>query len=187
MLKYRLSTDYELNGSRNGFYEEGAFEWRIIHFFHEFALSARYYNLSKLTNGHKTNDPLAEWWSLIGCVVRSDISPKKLQKIESASLAYCDNFACNSFTLMRGLDGQLMTTLEAVMYPQLVKEAAPFMLWYVFKIIQPFYHSISDVVEAAHAVEESKGIDYPTIPYMAGFFPFLLLGKSTVIKRRKWS
>src|SRR5690554_2759438 len=102
-------------------YEEGSFEWDIIHFLHEFALSARYYNLSKLTNGQRTNDPLSDWWSLLTRVIHSDVSQKKLEKIQSRSLAYCDNFAGNSFTMMRGLDGQLMTTLDAVMYPQLVE------------------------------------------------------------------
>lgn len=175
-----------LGKSADDFYEEGSFEWDIIHFLHEFALSARYYNLSKLTNGQRTNDPLNDWWSLLRRVIHSDVSQKKLEKIQSRSLAYCDNFAGNSFTMMRGLDGQLMTTLDAVMYPQLVEAAAPHMVWQVFKIISPFYFLISDVVEAAHEVEHCKGINHPNIPYMYEFFPFLLLDRSDVIRRRKW-
>ncbi|TKA92033.1 hypothetical protein [Halopseudomonas bauzanensis] len=175
-----------LGRSTDNFYKEGCFEWDIIHFLHEFALSARYYNLSKLTNGQRTNDPLSEWWALLTSVIHSDVSQKKLGKIQSESLAYCDNFAGNSFTMMRGLDGQLMTTLDAVMYPKLVEAAAPHMVWKVFKIIRPFYFLISDVVEAAHEVEHSKGIDHPNIPYMYEFFPFLLLDRSDVIRRRKW-
>ena len=142
--------------------------------------------MSKLTNGQRTNDPLSEWWSLLTRVIHSDVSRKKLEKIQSESLAYCDNFAGNSFTMIRGLDGQLMTTLDAVMYPQLVEAAAPHMVWHVFKIISPFYFLISDVVEAAHEVEHSKGIDHPNVPYMYEFFPFLLLDRSDVIRRRKW-
>ncbi|MBC6905273.1 hypothetical protein DWB84_07335 [Saccharophagus sp. K07] len=175
-----------LGKSADDFYEEGSFEWDIIHFLHEFALSARYYNLSKLTNGQRTNDPLSDWWSLLTRVIHSDVSQKKLEKIQSSSLAYCDNFAGNSFTMMRGLDGQLMTTLDAVMYPQLVEAAAPHMVWQVFKIISPFYFLISDVVESAHEVEHSKGINHSNIPYMYEFFSFLLLDRSDVIRRRKW-
>lgn len=176
----------ELGNPNNEFYGEDSFEWNIIHFLHEFALSARYYNLSKLTNRNKTNDPLSEWWSLLTCVIHSDVSSKKLEKIQSESLDYCDRFAGNSFTMMRDLDGQLMTTLDAIMYPQLVSAAAPYMVWQVFKIFRPFYHLISDVVEAAHAVEHSKGINHPNVPYMYEFFPFLLLDRATVLKRRKW-
>ena len=88
--------------------------------------------------------------------------------------------------MMRGLDGQLMTTLDAVMYPQLVEAAAPHMVWQVFKIISPFYFLISDVVESAHEVEHSKGINHSNIPYMYEFFSFLLLDRSDVIRRRKW-
>ena len=175
-----------LGRSTEDFYGEDTFEWKIIHFLHEFALSARYYNLSKLTNGQRTNDPLSEWWALLTCVIHSDVSRKKIEKIESESLAYCDNFAGNSFTMMRGLDGQLMTTLDAVMYPRLVDAAAPYMVWQVFKIFSPFYFLISDVVDAAHAIEHSKDIDHPHVPYMYEFFPFLLLDRSDVIKKRKW-
>lgn len=178
--------NHSLGRSADEFYSEGGFEWKIIHFLHEFALSAKYYNLSKLTNGQRTNDPLAEWWKLLCRVIRSDVNSKKLEKIQSESLAYCDNFAGNSFTLMRGLDGQLMTTLDAVMYPQLVEAASPYMVWHVFKIISPFYFLISDVVDSAHQIEHSKGIDHPSIPYMYEFFPFLLLGRADVIRRRKW-
>ena len=180
----------ELNDSlgrpNDDFYAEGTFEWEIIHFLHEFALSARYYNLSKLTNGQRTNDPLSDWWSLLTQVIHRDVTNKKLEKIQSDSLAYCDNFAGNSFTMMRGLDGQLMTTLDAVMYPQLVDAAAPHMVWHVFKIISPFYFLISDVVKAAHEIEHSKRVNHPNIPYMYEFFPFFLLDRSDVIRRRKW-
>lgn len=186
LYKSCVELNERLGKSSDDFYAEGTFEWDIIHFLHEFALSARYYNLSKLTNGQRTNDPLSEWWSLLTRVIHSDVSQKKLEKIQTESLAYCDNFAGNSFTMMRGLDGQLMTTLDAVMYPQLVEAAAPHMVWQVFKIISPFYFLISDVVEAAHEIEHSKGIDHPNIPYMYEFFPFLLLGRSDVIRRRKW-
>lgn len=186
LYKSCVELNESLGRSTDDFYEEGSFEWDIIHFLHEFALSARYYNLSKLTNGQRTNDPLSEWWSLLTRVIHSDVSQKKLEKIQSESLAYCDNFAGNSFTMMRGLDGQLMTTLDAVMYPQLVEAAAPHMVWQVFKIISPFYFLISDVVEAAHEVEHRKGIDHPNVPYMYEFFPFLLLDRSDVIRKRKW-
>lgn len=175
-----------LGRSTDEYYAEGTFEWGIIHFLHEFALSARYYNLSKLTNGQRTNDPLSDWWSLLVRVIHRDVSNKKLEKMQSESLAYCDNFAGNSFTMMRGLDGQLMTTLDAVVYPQLVEAAAPYMVWHVFKIFSPFYFLISDVVEAAHEIERSKGIDHHNIPYMYEFFPFLLLNRTDVIRRRKW-
>ena len=186
LYKSCVELNESLGRSADDFYEEGSFEWDIIHFLHEFALSARYYNLSKLTNGQRTNDPLSEWWSLLTRVIHSDVRQKKLEKIQSDSLAYCDNFAGNSFTMMRGLDGQLMTTLDAVMYPQLVEAAAPHMVWQVFKIISPFYFLISDVVEAAHEVEHCKGIDHPNVPYMYEFFPFLLLDRSDVIRRKKW-
>lgn len=176
----------DLGRPTDDFYAEGSFEWDVIHFLHEFALSARYYNLSKLTNGQRTNDPLSDWGSLLTRVIYRQVSNKKLEKIQSESLAYCDNFAGNLFTLMRDLDGQLMTTLDAVMYPQLVEAAAPHMVWQVFKIFSPFYFLISDVVEAAHKIEHSKGIDHPNIPYMCEFFSFLLLDRSDVIRRRKW-
>lgn len=176
----------EQGRSSNEFYNQDSFEWNIIHFLHEFALSARYYNLSKLAGGHKTNDPLREWWSLLACVIHSDVSSKKLEKIQSESLEYCDQIAGNSFTMMRGLDGQLMTTLDAIMYPKLVSAAAPYMVWQVFKIFRPFYHLISDVVEVSHTVEHSKGVNHPSVPYMYEFFPFLLLDRAEVVKRRKW-
>lgn len=186
LYKSCVELNNHLGRSTDDFYEEGTFEWDIIHFLHEFALNARYYNLSKLTNGQRTNDPLSEWWSLLTRIIHRDVSKKKLEKIQSDSLTYCDNFAGNTFTIMHGLDGQLMTTLNVVMNTQLVEAAAPHMVWQVLKIISPFYFLISDVVEAAHRIEHNKGINHPNIPYMYEFFPFLLLDRTDVIRRRKW-
>ena len=180
----KLST--EMNRPNENFFDQADFEWNIIHFLHEFALSSRYYNLSKLSNKHKSNDPLKEWWDILICIIHSDLTQKRLENIHSNSLQYCDELGGNQFTLMRGLHGQLMTTLDAIMDPQLVAAAAPYSVWRVFTILQPFYHLLSNVVEAAHKIEIEKGINYPLIPYMDEFFPFLLLPKSIVIKRRKW-
>ena len=186
LYKSCLMLNEEYGREAEFFFKEGDFEWNIIHFFHEFALSARYYNLSKLTDDQSSSDPLSEWWSLISIVISSDVSKRKMDRIQKESLAFCDNFAGNSFTVMRGLDGNLMTTLDCIMLPRLVDASAPYMVWNVYQILKPFYFLISDVVSAAHVVERENGIDLPHVPYMYEFFSFLLLERSDVIKKRKW-
>lgn len=175
------------DGLNGRFYGNGDFEWKIVHFLHDFAISSRYYNLSKITKEQKTEDPLCEWWCILRDVIRSDVSVKRKKKIESESLAICDSCSRYTFVLMHGLDGRQMTMLDFLKDQQLIEAAAPYMVWHVFKILIPFYNLISDVVGAVHAIEKHRGIDATQVPYMGEFFSFLVLGKSVVVKRKKWS
>jgi len=129
----------------------------MIDFLHEFALSSRYYNLSKLSDSHRNDDPISEWWKIINRVLLTDVSVKKRQKIENETLKACDEFYGNTFTLMRGINGQLLTTFDAIAGPQLVEAAAPYYVWRLHRILQPFYHIISTVCDTAHAHEQAKG------------------------------
>lgn len=162
------------------------FDYEIVKFLHEFALSARYYNLSKLSNSQKSKDPLSEWWSILSIIMSSDVPQRKMKKIEEESIRICDAIGNNAFTLMRGLDQQLMTTLDTIAYPQLIEAVSPYAVWRTFRIIRPLYRLIDRVVEDVHEIEHQKGHDYPLVPYLYEFFPFLLLDRSSVLRKKTW-
>lgn len=181
-----LTLAIEREMSLSEFVSDDEFDYEILSFLHEFALSARYYNLSKLSNSQKSKDPLSEWWSILSTIISSDVPSKKKNQIESESIRICDAIGNNSFTMVRGLDQQLMTTLDAIAYPQLIQAASSYAVWRTFRIIKPLYSLMTRIVEDIHEVEHKKGHKYPLVPYLYEFFPFLLLDKSSVLKKRKW-
>lgn len=172
--------------SLDEFVTENEFDYEIVSFLHEFALSARYYNLSKLSNSQKSKDPLSEWWSILSIIMSSDVPYRKRKKIEEESVRICDAIGNNTFTMMRGLDQQLMTTLDTIVYPQFIEAASPYVVWRTFRVIKPLYSLIDRVVDEVHVIEQQKGHDYPLVPYLYEFFPFLLLDRGSVIRRKKW-
>jgi len=172
--------------SLDEFVVENDFDYKIINFLHEFALSARYYNLSKLSNSQKSKDPLSEWWSILSIIMTSDVPYRKRKKIEEESIRICDAIGNNSFTMIRGLDQQLMTTLDTIAYPQLIEAASSYAVWRSFRIVSPLYSLISRVVDDVHEIERQRGHDYPLVPYLYEFFPFLLLDRSSVLRKKRW-
>lgn len=182
-----VSLATERGMSLSEFVTDDEFDYEIVAFLHEFSLSARYYNLSKLSNSQKSKDPLSEWWSILNIIMISDVPSKKRNKIEKDSVRICDAISNNTFTLMRGLDQQLMTTLDVIAYPQLIEAASPYAVWRTFRIVKPLYDLIDRVVEDVHKIEQKKGHKYPIVPYLYEYFPFLLLDKSSVLRKRIWS
>lgn len=169
------------------FFDEESIEWEMIHFLHEFALSSRYYNLSKLSDSHKNDDPMAEWWKIINTILLTDVSVKKRQKIENETLKACDDFYGNTFTHMRGMNGELLTTFDAIAGHRLVEAAAPYCVWHLHRILEPFYRIVSTICDAAHEQERIRGESFPVIPYMEEFFTFLLHDRSSVLRKKSWS
>lgn len=168
------------------FVSSGEREHEILEFLSEYAKGSRYYNLDAISTGVQSVDPLAAWWKILGSEIMSSVSSAKREKIEQESIQYCDKMGAAGFTLLRGLDGQLMTMLEVVAYPRFVAAAAPHSVWRIIRIAAPLYSLSWHVTDVAHKYEVSVGRDYPIVPYLYEFFPFLGLDRDTVLSRKTW-
>lgn len=166
--------------------EKDKFEFEILKFLSEFAKGSRYYNLDTINSNSGKPDPLAEWWKILGKEIMSSVSAKKRQKIESESIQYCNSMGAAGFTYLRGMDGQLMTILEAVAYPRFVAVVAPHSVWRVIRIAAPIYSLSWHITELAHQYEISIGHNHLEVPYLYEFFPFLGLDRCTVLSRKTW-
>lgn len=168
------------------FVSEGELEFEVLKFLSEFAKYSRYYNLDTISAKSVEPDPLAEWWKILGREIMGSVSARKRQQIESESIQYCDSIGAAGFTYMRGMDGQLMTTLEAVAYPRFAAAAAPYSVWRVIRIAAPIYSLSWHITDIAHQYEVSIGRNHPAVPYLYEFFPFLGLDRRTVLSRKAW-
>lgn len=170
----------------SGFYDSGT-EWDIIHTLHEFALSARYYNLSQLGGNSKDKNPLSEWWNIIFDLYLDEVTERKREKIRSESYAACDAMASNSFTYFHSLSGEIMTEFDCLSHPRIIEAASPHCVWFIIKILKPIFKVLRACQDDVHAIEISKNFQVPEVPYMQEFFPFLYCSREMALRRKNWN
>lgn len=176
----------ENNMNTEGFFDDGV-EWDIIHFLHEFALTARYYNLSQLGGTSNAKEPLAEWWKIIFDLYLDEVTEAKRIKIQSESLATCDAMGSNSFTMFHSLSGEMMTQYDLLTHPRIIEASSPHSVWFIIKIMSPLFSVLKKRQDDVHAIEISKGYNYPNVPYMDEFFTFLYSNRQSSLRRKKWN
>jgi hypothetical protein len=170
----------------DGFFHDGI-EWDIIHFLHEFALTARYYNLSQLGGTSNAKDPLAEWWKIIFDLYLDEVTDDKRIKIQNESLATCDARGSNSFTMFHSLSGEIMTEYDLLTHPRIIEASSPHSVWFIIKILSPLFLVLKKCQNDVHSIEVSKGYEFPNVPYMNEFFPFLYSNRQSSLRRKKWN
>ncbi|MBE3667261.1 hypothetical protein BOO35_19600 [Vibrio navarrensis] len=170
----------------DGFFDEGT-EWNIVHFMHEFALTARYYNLSKLSGGANSQDPLSAWWNIIYDLYLDEVSEIKRNNIRVECYSICDARGSNSFTYFHDFQGNIMTELECLMYPKIIEASPPHAVWFIIKILQPIFSVLTELQGKVKQLENEIGEQKSVIPFLHEFFPFLYCSRSMALKRKKWS
>lgn len=168
------------------FYDSGA-EWNIIHTLHEFALSARYYNLSQLGGNSKDKNPLSEWWTIIFDLYLDEVPERKREKIRSESYAACDAIRSNSFTYAHSLNGNIMTEFDCLSHPRIIEATAPHCVWFIVKILKPIFTVLQACQDDVHSMEMSKNFHMPEVPYMHEFFHFLYCSREMALRRKSWN
>lgn len=167
-------------------FDDISIENDIMHFLHEFALSARYYNISQLGGKSKTKDPLAEWWDIIFNLYLDEVSVSKRERIQRESLAICDAMRSNSFTLFHALNGDLMTQYDLLSHPRIIDTVAPYSVWYLIKILSPLFSVLKHCQHEVHLLEIKKKIEIPIVPHMDEFFSFLYIDRQRCLRKKNW-
>ncbi len=176
----------ELGIPFTNYLEENEIEKEIIHFLHEFALSARFYNLSMLSNSARTDDPLNEWYTIQTKIFNSDVSQKKKNKILQEGAFFNDLMGSSMVTFATGLDQQLLSNMDTFIIPNVLEASAPYLVWRIIKILNPFYDLISKVTDEAQNVNHQTCPEVACVPYMTEFFDFLKFERSWVLRKRAW-
>ncbi|WP_318414122.1 hypothetical protein [Photobacterium leiognathi] len=169
----------------DGFYHDGI-EWSMIHFIHEFALTARYYNLSKLSGGSNTNDPLSEWWDIIYDIYLDEVAETKRNKISKKCYSICDANGSNSFTYHHDFHGNIMTEFEFLLYPKIIEASSPHATWFIIKILKPIFNVMRELQFKVQELEHDLGEDRSVIPCLHEFFPFLCSTRNMALRRKSW-
>lgn len=179
----RIALKHKLNIEQ---FDDVSIENDIIHFLHEFALTARYYNISQLGGKSKTKDPLSEWWDIIYNLYLDEVSTSKQERIQRESLAICDAMRSNSFTMFHGLNGDIMTQYDLLSHPRIIEAVAPYSVWFVIKILLPLFSVLKHCQMAVHSLEIKNNIKIPIVPHMDEFFSFLYIDRQRCLRKKNW-
>lgn len=180
-----LSLEYSLN--ENKYFTLGSSEWDILEFLHQFAMNSRYYNLSKLSDSNRTNDPLSDWWKIINKIIFSDLSRRKIEAITRKSIEDCDSLGVNGFTMNHGLDGSLLTMMDNFQQYKLIDAVSPYVIWKILELLKPLYDLICKVVDNVHSLEIESGYKTAQVPYLYEFFTFILIDRKQALRKKNWN
>jgi hypothetical protein len=174
----------ERDQSLDGWFSSGDLEHDLLAFLSEFATGSRYYNLDHLAGSAKADDPLTRWYNIQMAVVEAHLSPIKREAVMQLARDHCDKLKLYGWEM--GPRGEYDLTIDVTYQLEVFRQTRGHCVWTIIKILQPFYALLDRLCDEVHEIEVSKGIDTPTVPYMAEFVPFFLCDRQTSIRRKNW-
>jgi hypothetical protein len=170
--------------SLDHWFSSGDLEHDVLDFLSEFAKSTRYYNLDQLVGGKKAADPLTKWYRVQMAIVEAYLPWAKREAVMQLARNHCDKFKFYGWEL--GPRGEYDLTVDVTYQLEVFRRTRGHCVWTIVRILHPFYDLLKRLCDEVHQIEVSKGIDTPTVPYMAEFVPFFLCDRQTSIRRKSW-
>ena len=155
--------------------------------FDRFAKTSRYYNLDHLSNSNIGEDPLKTWYNnIFKRIENNEVAYKIREQKANEILRALDKSFGNPFTSIFDVNDNLMSLFDYIYLNEIHKMVNPRIIWHVIEVLEPIYHLLSDISFKAHDDDGISDTSRDAVPYMFEFFPFLLLDKPSVIKRKIW-
>lgn len=178
----RLASDRGMNMAR--WFVSDTPEYDLLSHLSEFANGARYFNLDTFAERQSHGDPIVKWYTVHKSIADTYISYAKQEKINQRAIVHCDRHQLYGWE--RSITGEYRSTIDCTFIHELFRQANPYCVWTVVKILRPFHSLLSRLSDEVHEVETRKGIDEYTVPDMQEFFPMCLCDRQTSIRRKKW-
>lgn len=175
----------EPSSPTDGWFEVETKQGELLATLSEFARGSRYYNIDQLGSGRDSPDPLTRWFGVHMQIADDTLSRKCLGDIMQRARNHCE--AHGMFGWEMGPKGQWDLTVDVNYQLEAARLSRGQCVWTIIEILKPIYQLIDRLVNEVHQLEQRKGIETPTVPYMAEFFPFCLTEKSTAIRRKMWT
>lgn len=168
-----IASGYELNIK----VQLDSLQMEILTSLSAFAKGSRYYNLDELTSSNINVDPIAKWL----CIIEEHISELRsdvLEKLQTRALKFG-----NVDSWQQNIDGEWITTCDFHYLLQATEKASYHVVWSIIRLLHPFYFLLKAQTRKLHAMQNTSS---PDIPYMYEFFPFFLIKKKIVLRKKQW-
>ena len=194
-LKDQYQTIKSIGGKYNladgsFFGEDDYIHEMIIHHLHEFASSARYYNLDTLTNSKKNDEnPLSGWYQIICETYLKEISESRRAKISATTYQRLDKEFINGskgfYTGQIDFDGHPLTIADVEFRRIYTELTLPHTAWYCLEIIQSILKVLDKIQRKLQEKAPSTKERVMNIPYFNEIFTtFIFLHRSDALKRK---
>jgi hypothetical protein len=154
----------------------------IIQVLHDFAEGDRYSNINLLVGNHRTNDPIAAWFSKVDSQLYKDrVSEKKKTRIADNARILGQLLGPHSSVLHTSEAGEEITDVESASIRTGMFEAvAPYRQLSVLQIIRYWAEVISELEPLAHQLPGEN------IPYFSELFGIFYNDDSYIRSRKTW-
>lgn len=180
-----LRSAAELHSVTDGWFDSNTIQGDLLVALSEFARGSRYYNIDQLVSGRDSPDPLTRWFAIHMKIADDVLSCRRLNSIMQRARNHCE--ARGLFGWEMGPRGQWDLTIDVMYQLEVARVSRGHCVWIVIGILKPIYRLIDRLAKEVHQLEQEKGVETPTIPYMAEFFPFCLVDDDTAIRRKAWT
>ena len=171
------------------FVNAGDSEYKMLGILDRFAMSSRYHNTNELSGQAMDSDPLKDWWNEVLTHAIFDCVPsKKRTDLFEETIRECDVGFGNGYTTEIDFNGNIMTRVDVIFMAKVLRIANPYVNWFLVKTLRPVYDILFELISRIDETMLGYGAQSrEQIPYLYEFFPFLLLDKKSVLRRRKWA
>lgn len=162
----------------------------IIHHLHEFALSARYYNLDTLTNRKKIDEnPLSSWYQIICATYFKEVSENRKTENRAKIFQRIDEEYINGsrgfYTGQMDFDGHPLTIADVEFRRIHTDLALPHTAWYCLEIVQSILKVLDKIQRKLQETKKPIEESVINIPYFNEIFTtFIFLHRSNALKRK---
>ncbi len=171
----------------NAILDTQCLEYDLFAFLNNFAKTARYANLDKLTGSSTVDDPLEKWQKLTLRVFESDV-PKNLKNhLDIQTIEITKLLSPNSIVDASDLENKSLSVSSAWWTGSMFNMVAPFMIWRIMKILYPIYKVLDNVSGLARSVNLSLYSYDEVVPVMYEFFyDFISGNQGEVLDVDEW-
>lgn len=147
-----------------------------------FAKATRYHNLDALSASEAGRDPLIHLNDILESILLVDVSEATRIRISKHASATSKAIADNAFTIMQGLDGELLTTSQALLLPRLHEQATKHAVLYMVDFLSPVRDLLSSLCHNGYG----SGGSAPPFPQMHEFLQWVNDDRGYVLRKKKW-
>jgi hypothetical protein len=159
----------------------------LIHFFTDYAMNSRYFNLNEVCEASKFRSPLEQWVEIAQSIYEFHTPYQVRQKCSMNLLYKMDKEGPpNGFTHYLDQAGQPMMVFDCLYRQYVVKKSSPLVIWRLVELLQPIHFLLEAMAHKASEYEKDQGKLAMIIPHYEDFFYFLLADKPDIKRRRRW-
>ncbi|HEX8209126.1 MAG TPA: hypothetical protein VF584_02985 [Longimicrobium sp.] len=162
------------------------FTERILSFLSRFAKTTRYANLDALASGTAVSEPLEEWNQILQDVLLTDSPSRKRERIAQDSAALGNLLKDATFVRAHDLASRSMTLEDWFAQPQLLDEAAKYVVWHLVLITVPLKEIVVYLSHLAADINRKQTRSIVHIPSMSEFYTFLWVNRGYVLRKKRW-